>query len=65
MAGREKRDIPEVQGQYTVTNFTDDRALDVEDFALALSGTDSVAAVLGTLIQDLIEQGIITGAVTA
>ncbi len=65
MAGREKRDITNEQGAYTVTNFTADRVLDVEEFALSLSGSDSIAAVVATLIQDLIEQGVLTGAVAA
>lgn len=46
--------------EYTVTSFTADRAL---------AGTEStaadIAAVLATLISDLIEDGVISGSVTA
>ncbi len=60
MAGREKRDIENAQGAFVVTAYTED---------LTLSGTDTVAAnvaaVLATVINNLIEQGILIGTVSA
>jgi hypothetical protein len=52
------RDV--TSAEYTVTNITADRALNCNEEAGALL----VADVLGTLIKDLIEQGILKGTVS-
>ena len=58
MAGREKRDIANIQGVYTVTNHSNSRSLSGTE-----STTATVALVLTNVIADLIEQGILTGSV--
>jgi hypothetical protein len=55
---RNQRDNP--QKTFTVTNWTDDAALDCD--AAAVAETNDV---LGTLIQELIEQGVIQGSVSS
>jgi hypothetical protein len=52
-----ERDI--TSAAYTITDWTSDRALDCD------TDTDNaIADVLGTLIGDLIDQGILTGTVS-
>ena len=60
-AGRRVRtDVPMDQGaDYAVTNHTDDRAYDANS-----ASNDELGDVLGSLIADLIELGLIGGSVT-
>ena len=54
---RDEKDL--IQDAYTVTNHTDDRALDCDSDADA-----AIADTLGSVIRDLQEQGILKGTVS-
>jgi len=54
---RSQRDI--VPAEYTITNHTDDRSMDCNNAADA-----ELADVLGSVIRDLQEQGILKGTVS-
>ena len=55
---RDKRDNRDAQGVFVVTNFTEDFLFDANTATLA-----DTSDVLATLIQMLIEQGVINGTV--
>ena len=57
--GKDVRDINGELGEFAVTNWTNDVALDCNGEAGALA----LADVVGTLIKVLIEKGIISGTV--
>ena len=57
---RDKRDNRGDQGAFVVTNFTEDFAFDANTATLA-----DTSDVLATLIQVLIQQGIINGTVSS
>ena len=52
------RDSPQAVTQWTVTDWTDDHTLDCD------TDDADLGDVLGTLIKELIQKGIITGSVT-
>ena len=57
---RNQRDIQDIQNQFAVTNWTNDVTLNCDQ-----NSDLATADVLGTLIKQLIEQGVITGTVAA
>ncbi len=57
---RDKRDNRGSQGEFAVTNFTEDFAFDANTATLA-----DTSDVLATLIKVLIEQGILNGTVNS
>ncbi len=57
---RDKRDNRGSQGSFVVTNFTEDFAFDANTATLA-----DTSDVLATLIQILIQQGILNGTVSS
>lgn len=58
--GRNHRDLSEQQVVFSITNWNSDVALDCDS-----TSDGELADVLGTLIKQLIEQGILNGSVSA